>query len=190
MRENRDDDGSYINEDCVRKLYKGDAFGEPSRAICDRFRGASVVCTQDTKCLGLNYQLCGQVLGHYQETIIRRQMELLASFRLFTGDIEDKDQVLRRVAECARVVTYDPGQVLLNAGDPVKSLYIVSSGVCCATKKLTLPRNTIYRNQRRRGGVILWLWRWECRNPSLLNLGWADTFAQHNDCAIITRIVE
>ena len=55
--ETKDDEGEIIYSTCVKKLYRGDAFGEPVKMEAARFRSASVVSNEETKVCSILFEL-------------------------------------------------------------------------------------------------------------------------------------
>lgn len=59
-------DGEVISRVNVKRLYKGDSFGEPSINSVKKARSASVIANIDTKCLIIHHDLYFSILGSHE----------------------------------------------------------------------------------------------------------------------------
>lgn len=110
----------------IRKLMKGDSFGEQALYINTK-RGASVIALDEVKCLALGRDTLNKILGDKIQKIIYRNIEKWAF---------DKSALLKKLTNIQKqkiidsmtLKNYKSGTILLNKGDYCNKIFIVIEG--------------------------------------------------------------
>ena len=131
------------------RLWVGDGFGESALQMgAHAGHIATVVADQDTELLVLSKDDYNKVLDHHEDSEIDKRAAIFRICSAFPreGQLMHSgwsDQKLRQLALGSHIESFESGVTIYEAGQPVRALGLVVTGLCKVVQQVLLPSRDV-----------------------------------------------